>query len=222
MLKALIFDSYFDKHRGVITFVRLFAGQVVAGDTVHFLAADGKALVGEVGVFRPEMIPIDKLSSGEVGYIITGLKDLELVKVGDTICDNKNKENALAGYTKVEPKVYSSIFPIDADDYPKLRDAIGKLKLNDASLSYETENIPALGFGFRCGFLGLLHMDIVQERLNREFNLDLVLTTPSVQYEVYKHDGEVLTIHTPSELPDPSQITKICEPRIKMELITPE
>jgi GTP-binding protein LepA len=222
MLKALIFDSFFDKHRGVIAFVRLFAGEVTAGETIYFLASDGKALVGEVGVFRPDMTVIDKLSSGEVGYIVTGLKDIEMVKVGDTICSNKDRINALAGYKEVEPKVYSSIFPVDADDYPKLRDSIGKLKLNDASLSYETENIPALGFGFRCGFLGLLHMDIVQERLNREFNLDLILTTPSVQYQVTKTDGQVITIHTPSELPDPSQIQSIAEPRIKLELISPE
>jgi GTP-binding protein LepA len=222
MLKALIFDSFFDKHRGVIAFVRLFSGKVQAGDTINFIAANGKCLVGEVGVFRPDMVPIKELVSGEVGYIVTGLKDIEMVKVGDTISSSKESINALAGYKQVEPKVYSSIFPIDADDYPKLREAIAKLKLNDASLNYETENIPALGFGFRCGFLGLLHMDIVQERLNREFNLDLILTTPSVQYEVKKTNGEVFIIHTPSELPDPSQISQISEPMIKMELIAPE
>jgi GTP-binding protein LepA len=222
MLKALIFDSFFDKHRGVIAFVRLFSGKVQAGDTINFIAANGKCLVGEVGVFRPDMVPIKELVSGEVGYIVTGLKDIEMVKVGDTISSSKDSINALAGYKQVEPKVYSSIFPIDADDYPKLREAIAKLKLNDASLNYETENIPALGFGFRCGFLGLLHMDIVQERLNREFNLDLILTTPSVQYEVKKSNGEVFIIHTPSELPDPSQISQISEPMIKMELIAPE
>jgi GTP-binding protein LepA len=222
MLKALIFDSFFDKHRGVIAFVRLFSGKVQAGDTINFIAANGKCLVGEVGVFRPDMVPIKELVSGEVGYIVTGLKDIEMVKVGDTISSSKESINALAGYKQVEPKVYSSIFPIDADDYPKLREAIAKLKLNDASLNYETENIPALGFGFRCGFLGLLHMDIVQERLNREFNLDLILTTPSVQYEVKKTNGEIFIIHTPSELPDPSQISQISEPMIKMELIAPE
>lgn len=222
MLKALIFDSFFDKHRGVIAFVRLFSGTLKAGDNVYFLAANSKAPVNEVGVFKPDMTPIGSLSSGEVGYIVTGLKDLDLVKVGDTISDSNNSANSLDGYKEVEPKVYSSIFPIDADDYPKLRDAVAKLKLNDASLSFETENIPALGFGFRCGFLGLLHMDIVQERLNREFNLDLILTTPSVQYEVHTNTGETLIVHTPSELPDPSQITIIKEPKIKMELITPE
>jgi GTP-binding protein LepA len=223
MLKALIFDSFFDKHRGVIAFVRLFQGEVKPGDTIHFIATNFKAQVNEVGVFRPEMTPINKLSSGEVGYVVTGLKELEKVKVGDTISSSPDVSNALEGYKEVEPKVYSSIFPIDADDYPKLREAIAKLKLNDASLSFTTENIPALGFGFRCGFLGLLHMDIVQERLNREFNLDLILTTPSVQYEVHTNvNDEVVIIHTPSELPDPSQIQFIKEPMIKMELITPE
>ncbi|MGL4757829.1 MAG: translation elongation factor 4 [Patescibacteria group bacterium] len=222
MLKALIFDSFFDKHRGVIAFVRLFQGTIRAGDTIHFLATNSKASVNEVGVFKPDMCPIDSLSSGEVGYIVTGLKELDLVKVGDTVSSTNVSSNALSGYKEVEPKVYSSIFPIDADDYPKLRDAIAKLKLNDASLSFETENIPALGFGFRCGFLGLLHMDIVQERLHREFNLDLILTTPSVQYEVATTNNETLIIHTPSELPDPSQIVSIKEPKIRMELITPE
>jgi GTP-binding protein LepA len=222
MLKALIFDSFFDKHRGVIAFIRLFSGDIKSGDTVYFLATDTKALVNEVGVFRPDMTSIDKLSSGEVGYVVTGLKELEHVKVGDTISDIRDYNLALAGYKQVEPKVYSSIFPIDADDYTKLRDAMGKLKLNDASLNFETENIPALGFGFRCGFLGLLHMDIVQERLSREFNLDLILTTPSVQYEVVLTNGTTITIHTPSELPDPSQIVCIKEPKIRMEIITPE
>lgn len=222
MLKALIFDSFFDKHRGVIAFVRLFAGEIKAGDSIFFLATNTKVLVGEVGVFRPDMEAIASLSSGEVGYVVTGLKELEKVKVGDTICSENNTENALEGYKEVEPKVYSSIFPIDADDYPKLRDAIAKLKLNDASLHYETENIPALGFGFRCGFLGLLHMDIVQERLKREFNLNLILTTPSVQYKITKTNKEEIIIHTPSELPDPSNITSIQEPKIKLEIITPE
>jgi GTP-binding protein LepA len=222
MLKALIFDSFFDKHRGVVAFIRLFSGEIKAGDYIYFIATDTKALVMEVGVFKPEMTPIGSLSSGEVGYVITGLKELEKVKVGDTVCSSRESINALEGYKEVEPKVYSSIFPIDANDYPKLRDAMGKLKLNDASLSYETENIPALGFGFRCGFLGLLHMDIVQERLNREFNLDLVLTTPSVQYQIIKTNGETITIHNPSELPDPSSISAIKEPKIKMDIITPE
>jgi GTP-binding protein LepA len=222
MLKALIFDSFFDKHRGVIAYIRLFSGDIKAGDTIYFLATGMKAQVQEVGVFKPEMTPISALSSGEVGYVITGLKDLDLVKVGDTIASKADLSLALAGYKEVEPKVFSSIFPIDASDYPKLKDAIAKLKLSDASLSYEVENIPSLGFGYRCGFLGILHMDIVQERLSREFGLDLILTTPSVEYHVEKTNDEEIQIHTPSELPDPSQIRCIKEPKIKLEVITPE
>ena len=169
------------------------------------------------------------------GYIITGLKELGLVKVGDTITDKNDKNLSLAGYKEVPPKVFSSIFPTNADDYPKLREAVSKLKLNDASLTFETENIPALGFGFRCGFLGLLHMDIIQERLSREFDLDLVLTTPSVEYKIILNNMEnidknslggnknnALSIFTPSELPDPSNIKEIQEPWVKLEIITPE
>jgi GTP-binding protein LepA len=222
MLKALIFDSFFDKHRGVIAYIRLFSGELRAGDTVNFIATNSKVQISEVGIFRPDMEPIDKLESGEVGYLVTGLKDLSLVKVGDTVCSKPDLEFALSGYKEVEPKVYSSIFPIDAGDYPKLKDAIAKLKLSDASLNYEIENIPSLGFGFRCGFLGILHMDIVQERLTREFDLNLILTTPSVEYHVELNNGTEISIHTPSELPDPSNIKAIKEPRIKLEIITPE
>ncbi len=222
MLKALIFDSYFDKHRGVIAFIRLFNGTLKPGDTIYFLQTSTKVNVLEVGIFKPDLQPIDVLSSGEVGYVVTGLKELEKVKVGDTITHTDNLSLALHGYKEVEPKVYSSIFPTDASDYPKLREAIAKLKLSDASLQYQTENIPALGFGFRCGFLGLLHMDIVQERLSREFDLDLVLTTPSVQYQIEEFNGETYTIHTPSLLPDPSKIKNIYEPWIKIEIITPD
>jgi GTP-binding protein LepA len=222
MLRALIFDSFFDKHRGVVAFVRVFSGELKPNQTIYFLAPHTKALVQEIGVFRPEMEAVQTLGSGEVGYVITGLKELDKVKVGDTICDEDDSSQALPGYTEVVPKVFSSIFPTNADDYPKLKDSIAKLKLNDASLTYAVENIPALGFGFRCGFLGLLHMDIVQERLSREFDLDLVLTTPSVEYKIVKTDGEEISIHTPSELPDPSQIREIKEPWIKIEIIVPE
>jgi len=184
MLKALIFDSFYDRHRGVVAYIRLFEGELKAGSSVYFLATHTNTLCQEVGVFKPEMQPIDQLSSGEVGYLVTGLKELDLVKVGDTVCDSDDSSQALAGYKQVEPKVFASIFTADADDYPKLREAIAKLKLNDAALVYESENIPALGFGFRCGFLGLLHLDIVQERLSREFDLSLITTTPSVEYKV--------------------------------------
>jgi GTP-binding protein LepA len=222
MLQALIFDSFYDKHRGVIAYIRLFAGELSAGQTVYFLATKGKAVCQEVGVFRPNMDPVDKLENGEVGYIVTGLKELEMVKVGDTVSDVFDQNLSLGGYKEVTPMVFASIFPTDADDYPKLRESIAKLKLSDASLTYVSENIPALGFGFRCGFLGLLHMDIIQERLSREFDLDLVITTPSVEYEVITTSGEKLVIHTPSELPDPSSIQKIMEPWVKIEVLAPE
>lgn len=235
MLQALIFDSFYDKHRGVVAYVRLFNGEISAQHPIFFLATDTKAVSQEVGVFNPEMKQVSKLENGEVGYIITGLKELGLVKVGDTITDKNDKNLSLAGYKEVPPKVFSSIFPTNADDYPKLREAVSKLKLNDASLTFETENIPALGFGFRCGFLGLLHMDIIQERLSREFDLDLVLTTPSVEYKIILNNMEnidknslggnknnALSIFTPSELPDPSNIKEIQEPWVKLEIITPE
>ncbi len=222
MLQALIFDSFYDKHRGVVAYLRLFNGELKPGQTIHFLATGTKAVCQEVGTFSPEMTPAKVLENGEVGYLITGLKELQNVKVGDTVCDKDDRSLALPGYTEVVPKVFSSLFPTNADDYPKLRDSINKLKLNDAALTFETENIPALGFGFRCGFLGLLHMDIVQERLSREFDLDLVITTPSVEYKIILTDGELISIHTPSELPDPSKIKEIQEPWIKIEIITPE
>jgi GTP-binding protein LepA len=222
MLKALIFDSFYDKHRGVVAFVRIFKGSVKAGDTVYFLATNLSSTVQEVGYFKPDLVPSNSLDNGEVGYIITGSKDISLVKVGDTVCDNRDIVNAIPGFKEVQPKVYSSIFPIDQGDYPKLRDAMAKLILSDSSLKYETENIPALGYGFRCGFLGLLHMDIVQERLSREFDLDLIITTPSVQYEVVDTSGVTTTIHSPAELPDPSQIREIREPHVKVEIICPE
>ncbi|NJL96967.1 hypothetical protein HC864_04120 [Candidatus Gracilibacteria bacterium] len=163
----------------------------------------------------------DGLENGEVGYVVTGLKDLDRVKVGDTISDKDDISNQLAGYKEVVSMVFASLFPSDADDYPKLRDSIAKLTLNDASLTYTTENIPAIGFGFRCGFLGLLHMDIVQERLSREFDLDLVITTPSVEYKIILTTGEEKMIHTPSELPDPSTIQTILEPWVKVEILSP-
>ncbi len=221
MLKALIFDSFYDKHRGVIAYIRIFSGEIKSGDTVYCLESDTKLLVQEVGVFTPDMTFKEGLENGEVGYIVTGLKDLEKVKVGDTICDKRDKSNQLPGYSEVVPKVFASLFPSDASDYPKLRESIAKLVLNDASLSYTTENIPAIGFGFRCGFLGLLHMDIVQERLTREFDIDLVITTPSVEYKVTETNGSQSLVHTPSELPDPSRIDFIEEPWVKLEILTP-
>lgn len=223
MLRALIFDSHFDKHRGVVAFIRLFDGSIKAGQTVYLLATSTRITVQEVGIFGPDMKPIDSLSNGEVGYLVTGLKVLDKVKVGDTVCGADDLTQALPGYAESKPMVFASIFPTDADDYHKLRDSIAKLQLNDASLTCEVENIPALGFGFRCGFLGLLHMDIIQERLSREFDLDLVITTPSVEYRLKTvHDEELKSVHTPSELPDPSQISFMQEPWVKIEVLAPE
>lgn len=222
MLKALIFDSFFDKHRGVVAFVRVFEGNLKTGQEIHFLATGLKGIAQEVGYFTPDLVKTETVFEGEVGYVIVGSKDISLIKVGDTISDSENKENALPGYKEVQPKVFSSMFPIEQGDFPKLRDAIAKLKLSDSSLHYETENIPALGYGFRCGFLGLLHMDIVQERLSREFDLDLIMTTPSVEYKIINHAGEEISIKNPSELPDPSNILKIKEPYVKVEIIIPQ
>jgi len=222
-LKALIFDSFYDKHRGVVAYVRVFNGELTKNQQIYFLGTSTKAELLEVGYFGvKEFLPSSKISTGEVGYLITGLKNLDLVRVGDTVSNVLKPENQLPGYQEVKPKVFSSIFPIDASDYPKLRDSIAKLTLNDSSLKYEVENIPTLGHGFRCGFLGLLHMDITQERLSREYELDLILTTPSVEYLVKLQGGETIHIKNPSELPDPSGIEAISEPWVKVEIITPE
>lgn len=221
LLKALIFDSYYDKHRGVVAYVRVFGGRLVPGQTVYLLGTSTKIVCQEVGFFRPDMVPSVAIEDGEVGYIVPGLKDLDKVKVGDTICDIDDISQQLPGYKEVRPMVFASIFPTDADDYPKLRDSISKLKANDAALVFEPENIPSLGFGFRCGFLGLLHMDIVQERLSREFDLDLVITSPSVEYEVVENNNEIKKVHNPAELPDPSIINEIREPWIKLEILSP-
>lgn len=221
MLQALIFDSFYDKHKGVIAYVRLFQGSISSSDTIYFLASKGKVVVQDVGIFKPNMVSTGILYNGEVGYIVTGLKDLEMVKVGDTITDKLDESVRLPGYKEVTPMVFASLFPTDAGDYPKLRDSIAKLSLSDSSLTFTTENIPAIGFGFRCGFLGLLHMDIVQERLSREFDLDLIVTTPSVEYIIITTKNERISVHTPSGLPDPSQIKDFQEPWVKVEILTP-
>lgn len=222
MFKALIFDSFYDKHRGVVAYVRVFSGEVTKGDVIHFLATRSSISVQEVGYFSPAPFPAPELLNGEVGYIVTGTKDLEQVKVGDTVCSINDVTQAIPGFKIVPPKVFSSIFPIEQGDYAKLREGIEKLRLSDSSLTAVVENIPALGFGFRCGFLGLLHMDIVQERLTREFDLSIILTTPSVEYKVVTTTDATLLIHTPSELPDPSLIRSIAEPYVKLEILTPE
>jgi GTP-binding protein LepA len=221
-LRALIFDSTYDQHRGVVTFVRVVDGKLAKNQKIQMIGTKTQGDALEVGFFRPKFNPSTELLTGEVGYIITGLRDVRKARVGDTVTAEKAVVEALPGYKQVKPMVYASIFPVAGDDYPVLRDAIDKLKLNDAALEFEPENIPALGFGFRTGFLGLLHMDIVQERLTREYGLDLVLTAPSVEYKIQLKSGETKVIHTPAELPDPSHILNIEEPWVAIEILAPQ
>jgi GTP-binding protein LepA len=220
-LRALIFDSTYDQHRGVVAFVRVVDGSLRKSQKIRMLGTKTLADSLELGFFKPKFHAHDKLLTGEVGYIVTGLRDVRKARVGDTITWDKSDVVALPGYKHVQPVVYASIFPVFGDDYPLLRDAIEKLKLNDAALEFEPEHIPALGFGFRTGFLGLLHMDIVQERLSREYGLYLVLTAPTVEYRVEMKTGELKVIHTPAEMPDPSFIHKIMEPWVNVEVLVP-
>ncbi|MEZ4180451.1 MAG: translation elongation factor 4 [Candidatus Doudnabacteria bacterium] len=222
-LRALIFDSSYDTHRGVIAYVRVLDGNLPARQKIQMLGTHTTAESLEVGVFKPTMQPSSNLHTGSVGYIVTGLRDVAKARVGDTITLSSHAKDiaALPGYKQVTPMVYASIFPVAGDDYPLLREAMDKLKLNDAALTYEPENIPSIGFGFRVGFLGLLHMDIVQERLSREYNLDLVLTAPSVVYEITKTDGETFNIYNPAGYPDPSSIKTVKEPWVNAAILTP-
>lgn len=221
-LRALIFDSAYDQHRGVVTFVRVVDGKLMKNQKINMLGTKTQAESLEVGFFHPKFFPSSELKTGEVGYIVTGLRDVRKARVGDTITNANTEIEALPGYKQVKPMVFASIFPTSGDDYPLLRDAIDKLKLSDAALDFEPENIPALGFGFRTGFLGLLHMDVVQERLTREYNLDLVLTAPSVEYKVNLKSREIRIIHTPAELPDPSIVESIEEPWVDVEILVPQ
>ena len=221
-LSALIFDSYFDTYRGVVALIRVMSGSISAGMPIRFMATDNVAQVEEVGVRRPANTPVEALGAGEVGYLITGLKDPREVKVGDTITLSRGGVSTpLPGYREVKPMVYTGLFPLDGDQYPDLRDALDKLQLNDPALVYEPENSHALGFGFRVGFLGLLHMEVVKERLEREFNLDLVATAPSVEYHVYLTNGEMRAIHSPQEMPDGTAIEHIEEPYLSATVIIP-
>ncbi len=220
-LQALIFDSVYDEFRGVVIFVRIFAGQVKKGDKIKFAFTAEETEVLEVGFFKPQWTKADTLSNGEIGYIITGVKNLDKAKVGDTIILKNSNTQALAGYKSIKPMVYAGIFPQEGSEYQKLRDAILKLKLNDASLVFEPASSQALGFGFRCGFLGLLHLEIFQERLRREFNLHLIVTTPTVAYKIKLRNGEQFVLTTPSEMPDPSAIEFIEEPYMNIEVVTP-
>jgi GTP-binding protein LepA len=220
--RALIFDSVYDQYRGVVAFVRVRDGSFRKNDPLLAMATGRRTDIEEVGIFSPDMLKADVLSAGEVGYIIPGIKEVADLRVGDTLTSSlKPATEALPGYRDITPMVFCGIFPIDGEDYPVLRDALEKLKLNDASLFYEPETSKALGFGFRCGFLGLLHMEIIRERLEREFGLDLLATTPNVRYEVELLSGQVLGISNPVEFPDAGSIKEVREPYIDANILLP-
>ena len=221
-LKALIFDSYYDNYKGVILFVRVKDGEVKVGDLIKTFRSDKQYDVTEVGAFNPKLTPKDILRAGEVGYIAASIKSIQDVAVGDTVTSALNPAaEPLPGYKKVQSVVFCGIYPLDGSKFNDLKDALLKLQLNDASLLFEPDTSVALGFGFRCGFLGLLHMEIIQERIEREFNLDIITTAPSVSYLVHKTDGEQLFVDNPSHLPDPSDIDYMEEPIVKVELYSP-
>jgi GTP-binding protein LepA len=221
--RALIFDSEFDQYRGVVAYIRVMDGTFTKGEAIRAMQTGTEAEIDDIGFFSPSMVPVKTLSVGEVGYLITGIKDVTMLAVGDTITTKANAATEpLPGYREVKPMVFCGLFPIDTDQYPDLRDALEKLTLNDAALDWEPETSDALGFGFRCGFLGLLHMDIVRERLEREYDLELMATMPSVGFEVTKTDGDVIEVHNPSDMPDPANIAEIREPYIKASVLTPK
>ena len=221
-LKALIFDSYYDSYKGAVSFIRVFDGKVKAGDRVRFFATGKEFDVTEVGVFTPRSVPVDELSAGDVGYLCASIKNVSDTKVGDTITLAENGAvEPLDGFKEVSPMVFCGIYPTDGARYNDLKDALEKLKLNDASLMYEPEVSTALGFGFRCGFLGLLHMEIIQERLEREFDLDLITTAPGVSYNVVKNNGETVLVSNPSNLPPAGDIDHMEEPVVRAFLYTP-
>ncbi len=221
--RALIFDSEFDQYRGVIAYIRVVDGTFKKGDAIRAMQGGTDAEIDDIGFFSPQMISVKQLGAGEVGYIITGLKEVTALRVGDTLTSVKRAATeALPGYREVKPMVFSGLYPIDSDDYPDLRDALEKLTLNDAALSWEPETSDALGFGFRCGFLGLLHMDIVRERLEREYDLDLMMTMPSVEYEVTLNDGSIVEVHSAADMPDPTRVKEVREPFIRASILTPK
>ena len=221
--RALIFDSEFDQYRGVIAYVRVVDGVLKQGEQILAMQNGTKADIDEIGVFTPRMTKLSQMSAGEVGYVITGIKDVTKLRVGDTLTNGvRPATEPLPGYRDVKPMVFCGLFPTDSDDYPGLRDALEKLSLNDAALSWEPETSDALGFGFRCGFLGLLHMDIVRERLEREYSLDLLATMPSVEFAVTMRNGDSINVHNPTEMPDPGSIEVISEPCIAASVVTPK
>ncbi len=221
--QALIIDSWFDNFVGVITLVRVVHGRLAKKDKLRMMSTGRDFLIDQVGVFTPKRQPVDSISAGQVGYIIAGIKDIDAAKVGDTITTLRNPaEEVLPGFQEVQPRVFAGLFPISADDYDNFRDALQKLRLNDASLNFEPETSQALGFGFRCGFLGMLHMEIVQERLEREYNLDLITTAPTVVYELLDTKGDLFYIHNPSEMPAVNKLDEIREPIIEANILVPQ
>ena len=222
-LKCLLVDSWYDSYLGVIILVRVIDGKIKKNMKIKMMSTDRDYIVEKVGVFTPKAQDIDELNSGEIGFIITGIKNLSETKVGDTICDSNNIINqALPGFKPSKPVVFCGLFPVDSSEYQKLKDGLAKLKLNDSSFSYDPEASSALGLGFRCGFLGLLHLEIITERLEREFDINLLTTTPGVVYKVHLNNGEITDLQNPSNLPDPTLINKIEEPWIKATIITPD
>jgi GTP-binding protein LepA len=221
-LRALVFDSHYDSYKGVIAYVRVFEGSFKHTDVLHLFATGADMKPVEIGIFAPGMKPVQALGSGEVGYIATGFKTVHECRVGDTITHaSRPAADPLPGYRTPKPMVFAGIYPVDADDHADLREALEKLQLNDASLTYQPETSQALGFGFRAGFLGLFHMEIIQERIEREYNLDCLFTAPSVEYEVVQHNGTVLTVDSPAALPDEGSILEVREPWMNIEIITP-
>jgi GTP-binding protein LepA len=222
-LKALLVDAWYDPYLGVIVLVRVFDGTLRAGQKVRMMNAGATYQIDRIGVFLPKQTDVEELGPGEIGFITAQIKEVADAAVGDTITDERRQtEKALTGFREVQPVVFCGLFPVDAADFEDLRAAIGRLRLNDASFTYEMETSAALGFGFRCGFLGLLHLEIIQERLSREFDLDLIATAPSVVYKVTRTSGEVIDLHNPADLPDPVQIASISEPWIKATILTPD
>ncbi len=222
-LQALIFDSVYDNYKGVICYVRVMNGTLEAGKNVCFMATGRDYQVDEVGVFKPDMVKVERLGPGEVGFICASIKTIHEAHVGDTITDSAKPAAApLAGYKKVKPVVFCGFYPVEREDINQLREALEKLQINDSAISFEPENSAALGFGFRCGFLGLLHMEIAKERLNREFGVDLVATAPNVVYQIVQTDGSIIEAHRPSDFPDPVRIEEIREPYIKLSIFMPE
>jgi GTP-binding protein LepA len=220
--RALIFDSEFDQYRGVVAYVRVVDGALRKGDAILAMQAGTQADIDDIGFFGPDMTPVDVLHAGEVGYVITGIKNVSQLRVGDTLTTKaRAASEPLPGYREIKPMVFCGLFPVETDLFPDLRDALEKLSLNDAALSWEPETSQALGFGFRCGFLGLLHMDIVRERLEREYGLELLATTPNVEYEVTLTDGSELVVHSPSDMPDRALIASIREPYIRATILCP-